>query len=166
MADRERDGYILSRDRDRVDVDTVHRWLSEDAYWALGRPREVVEATVRTCDVWSVFAPNGSQVGFTRAVTDGLTFAWICDVYVDRAHRGRGIATWMAGEAVADLRARRLERLVLATSDAQNVYRRVGFVVPERPDRYMELDLKAGARAADPAGDEGARTAMAPAEPA
>ncbi|HYJ74692.1 MAG TPA: GNAT family N-acetyltransferase [Kineosporiaceae bacterium] len=143
MVDRERDGYVLTTDKDRVDVDTVHRWLSEDAYWALGRPREVVEATIRSCDVWSVLAPDGAQVAFTRAVTDGLTFAWLCDVYVDPAHRGRGLATWLAGAAVEDLRERKLDRLVLATSDAHAVYRRVGFVVPPRPDKYMELELKA-----------------------
>jgi GNAT superfamily N-acetyltransferase len=142
MADRERDGYLLSTDPHQVDVDTVHRWLSQDAYWAIGRSREVVEASVESSDVWSVFAPEGAQVAFTRAVTDGLTFAWICDVYVDRAHRRRGIATWLAGEVVADLRARGLERLVLATSDAHDVYRRVGFAVPARPDKYMELVLK------------------------
>jgi GNAT superfamily N-acetyltransferase len=143
MVDRERDGYVLTTDKDRVDVDAVHRWLSEDAYWALGRPREVVEATIRSCDVWSVLAPDGAQVAFTRAVTDGLTFAWLCDVYVDPAHRGRGLATWLAGAAVEDLRERKLDRLVLATSDAHAVYRRVGFVVPSRPDKYMELELKA-----------------------
>lgn len=142
MADRERDGYTLSTDPDRVDIETVHRWLSEDAYWALGRPREVVEATVRTCDVWSVFAPEGAQVAFTRAVTDGLTFAWLCDVYVDPVHRGRGLASWMAGQAVADLAERKLDRLVLATRDAHAVYRRVGFAVPAQVDKYMELVLK------------------------
>jgi GNAT superfamily N-acetyltransferase len=144
MADRERDGYTLSTDPDDVDVDMVHRWLSTDAYWALGRPQEVVEASVKSCDVWSIFAPAGTQVAFARAVTDGLTFGWICDVYVDRAHRGRGIATWMAREVVADLRARGLERLVLATSDAHDVYRRAGFELPARPDKYMELVLKDG----------------------
>ena len=143
MADRERDGYVLTTDKDRVDVDTVHRWLSQDAYWALGRPREVVEASIRANDVWSVLAPDGAQVAFARAVTDGVTFAWLCDVYVDPAHRGRGLATWLSGAAVDDLRARRLERIVLATRDAHEVYRRVGFVVPERADKYMELDLKA-----------------------
>ena len=75
-------------------------------------------------------------------VTDGTTFAWLCDVYVAPAHRGRGLATWMAGAAVEDLRARRLDRIVLATRDAHEVYRRVGFVVPEQADKYMELDLK------------------------
>jgi GNAT superfamily N-acetyltransferase len=144
MADREHDGYVLSTDRGRVDIDRVHRWLSKEAYWALGRPREVVEATVRGCDVWSVFAPDGEQVAFTRAVTDGTTFAWLCDVFVDAAHRGRGLATWLAGAAVDDLRERGLDRIVLATSDAHAVYRRVGFVLPARSDKYMELDLTSG----------------------
>ena len=144
MTDRERDGSVLTTDRDRVDVDVVHRWLSEDAYWALGRSREVVEATVRTCDVWSVHAPDGAQAAFARVVTDGSTFAWLCDVYVDPAHRGRGLATWLAGAAVDDLRGRGVARVVLGTRDAHAVYRRVGFETPDRPDKYMELDLRAG----------------------
>jgi GNAT superfamily N-acetyltransferase len=139
MADRERDGYVLSTDRSRVDVDTVHRWLSLDAYWALGRPREVVEKTIEASQVWSVFAPDGAQVAFLRAVTDRLTFAWICDVYVDPAHRGHGLATWLSAEAVADLRTAGVDRLVLATSSAHAVYHRVGFTVPAE-GRYMELD--------------------------
>jgi GNAT superfamily N-acetyltransferase len=139
MTDREPAGYVLSTDRSRVDVDSVHRWLSQDAYWALGRPREVVEKTIEASWVWSVFTPDGEQVAFLRAVTDGLTFAWICDVYVDPAHRGHGIATWVSAEAVADLRAAGVDRLVLATSTAHAVYRRVGFTIPAE-GRYMELD--------------------------
>ena len=138
---RQRDGYLLTRDKDRVDVDTVHRWLSEDAYWALGRPREVVEATIAASWVWSVFAPTGEQVGFTRAVTDALTFGWICDVYVDPAARGLGIGTWMSRAAVDDLRAAGVGRLVLATSSAHAVYARVGFTIPAE-GRYMELDAR------------------------
>jgi predicted GNAT family acetyltransferase len=140
-VERERGGYVLSTDRDRVDVDTVHRWLSQDAYWALGRPRDVVEATIKASRVWSVFAPTGEQVAFARAVTDELTFGWLCDVYVDPAHRGRGLATWLSAEAVGDLRAVGVRRLVLATSTAHHVYRRVGFTVPAE-GRYMELDAR------------------------
>jgi predicted GNAT family acetyltransferase len=141
MADRERDGYVLSTDKDRVDVDRVHRWLSQDAYWALGRPREVVEKSIAASWVWSVFAPDGEQVAFARAVTDALTFAWLCDVFVDPAHRGRGLATWVSGEAVADLTTAGVDRLVLATSTAHAVYRRVGFTTPDE-GRYMHLDAR------------------------
>ena len=141
MADRERDGYVLTTDKDRVDVDRVHRWLSEEAYWALGRPREVVEKTIDASWVWSVLGPDGEQVAFARAVTDALTFAWICDVFVDPAHRGRGLATWLSAEAVADLTAVGVDRLVLATSTAHGVYRRVGFTIPAE-GRYLELDTR------------------------
>ena len=141
MADRERDGYVLTTDKDRVDVDRVHRWLSEEAYWAFGRPREVVEKSIDASWVWSVLRPDGEQVAFLRAVTDALTFAWICDVFVDAAHRGRGLATWLSAEAVADLTAVGVDRLVLATSTAHEVYRRVGFTIPAE-GRYMELDTR------------------------
>jgi GNAT superfamily N-acetyltransferase len=141
MADRERDGYVLSTDKGRVDVDRVHRWLSEEAYWALGRPREVVEKSIDASWVWSVFDADGEQVAFLRAVTDALTFAWICDVFVDPAHRGHGIATWLSAEAVADLTAAGVDRLVLATSSAHDVYRRVGFTTPDE-GRYMHLDAR------------------------
>jgi GNAT superfamily N-acetyltransferase len=141
MADRERGGYVLTTDKDRVDVDRVHRWLSEEAYWALGRPREVVEKSIDASWVWSVLGPDGGQVAFLRAVTDALTFAWICDVFVDPAHRGHGLATWLSAEAVADLKAVGVDRLVLATSSAHGVYRRVGFTVPAE-GRYMELDTR------------------------
>ena len=141
MADRERDGYVLTTDKNRVDVDRVHRWLSQEAYWALGRPREVVEKSIDASWVWSVLGPDGDQVAFLRAVTDALTFAWICDVFVDPAHRGHGLATWASAEAVADLRAVGVDRLVLATSSAHAVYRRVGFTVPAE-GRYLELDTR------------------------
>jgi len=141
MADRERDGYVLTTEKDRVDVDRVHRWLSQEAYWALGRPREVVEKTIDASWVWSVLGPDGEQVAFARAVTDALTFAWICDVFVDPAHRGRGLATWLSAEAVADLTAVGVDRLVLATSTAHGVYRRVGFTIPAE-SRYLELDTR------------------------
>lgn len=148
MADRERDGYVLTTDKHWVDVDIVHRWLSEEAYWALGRPREVVEATIQASKVWSVLAPGeggtagqGEQVAFLRAVTDGLTFGWICDVFVEPAHRGRGLATWISQEAVDDLKAEGVDRLVLATSSAHAVYHRVGFTIPAE-GRYMELDTR------------------------
>jgi len=141
MADRGRDGYVLTTEKDRVDVDRVHRWLSEEAYWALGRPREVVEKTIDASWVWSVLGPDGEQVAFARAVTDALTFAWICDVFVDPAHRGRGLATWLSAEAVADLTAAGVDRLVLATSTAHGVYRRLGFTSPAE-GRYLELDTR------------------------
>jgi GNAT superfamily N-acetyltransferase len=137
------DGYELSTDPARLDVDLVHRWLSTDAYWALGRNREAVARTFAGSLGYGVYRPgNGGQVAVARVVTDRVTFAWLCDVYVDPAERGRGLGTWLAGavrDHLADLGVR---RVLLATEDAHGVYGKLGFAPLADPRRWMELDLR------------------------
>ena len=142
MIKRE-DGYVLSTEPERVDVDLVHRWLSTDAYWAMGRPRDLVVRALEGSLVFGVYRPDdGVQVAFARVVTDGVTFAWLCDVYVERSERGRGLGTWMVGEIRDDLTARGVRRILLATADAHEVYAKVGFAAVAEPSRWMELDLR------------------------
>ncbi|MFF5227912.1 GNAT family N-acetyltransferase [Dactylosporangium sp. NPDC000521] len=137
----DRDGYELTSDPARVDLDTVHRWLSEESYWALGRERDVVARSIAGSRPYSVWH-DGAQVAFARSVTDGATFAWICDVFVDRAHRGRGLGQWLVDSLVADLSAAGLQRFLLATRDAHEVYRRSGFEPVGGPSRFMEIDRR------------------------
>ena len=135
---RRGDGHELSNDPARLNLDLVHRWLSTDAYWALGRSRETVERAVAGSLNYGAYAPDGHQVAFTRAVTDRATFAWICDVYVDRAARGRGLATWLVGATCDHLRGLGVRRLLLATADAHGIYARLGFTPLLEPGRWME----------------------------
>ena len=141
MGDRERDGYVLSTEPARVDVGRVHRWLCDESYWAAGRAFEVVARSIEESRPYSVFA-DGEQVGFARAVTDGATFAWVCDVFVDSGHRGRGLGGWLVDSLVEDLSAEGVRRFLLATRDAQEVYRRSGFTPVEGPGRFMEIDRR------------------------
>jgi GNAT superfamily N-acetyltransferase len=121
----------------------VHHWLSTDAYWALGRPRAVVEKAAAGSLNYGLFRPGDSrQVAYARAVTDRATFAWICDVYVDRAARGTGLGRWLVGTVRDDLRVRGVRRLLLATADAHGLYATVGFAPLAEPDRWMELDAR------------------------
>ncbi|MFC6018661.1 GNAT family N-acetyltransferase [Plantactinospora solaniradicis] len=137
------DGYELSGDRLRLDFDRVHHWLSTDAYWALGRPRDVLLRAIDGSTVYGVYAPDdGAQVAFARVVTDGATFAWLCDVYVDPARRGHGLGRWMVGAIRDDLAERGVRRILLATLDAHGVYTPVGFAPLAEPTRWMELDQR------------------------
>ena len=98
----------ISTDPSLVDVALVHRWLSTDAYWALGRPLEVVERSVaHSLNVGAY--DDGVQVGYARVVTDQATFAWLCDVYVDPARRGAGIGSGAAGRGARGAGAARAE---------------------------------------------------------
>ncbi|CAM5233861.1 hypothetical protein SAURM35S_04553 [Streptomyces aurantiogriseus] len=84
------EGYEISADPARIDAERVHRWLSTDAYWALGREREKQDRAIAGSLNFGVYdVASGEQVAYARVVTDRATFAWLCDVYVDPAVRGR-----------------------------------------------------------------------------
>jgi GNAT superfamily N-acetyltransferase len=138
-TDRETDEYEIHSDLARMDLDRVHRWLSTDAFWALGRSRETVDTAARHSLNFGAFAGDGSQVAYARVATDYATFAWLCDVYVDREHRGRGLGTRLSEAVVATLRPMSLKRVLLSTLDAHEVYARVGFVPMPNPEKLMIL---------------------------
>ena len=138
-ADPWTDDYEIDSDLARMDLDLVHQWLSTDAFWALGRTRETVETAARNSLNFGVFTSGGSQVAYARVATDCATFGWLCDVYVDRDHRGRGLGTRLSEAVVATLRPMRLKRVLLATSDAHELYARVGFVPMPDPEMLMIL---------------------------
>jgi GNAT superfamily N-acetyltransferase len=129
------DGFELDDDSDRIDVDAVHDFLSNHAYWAEGRPRETVERTVREASRVVGLYADGRQIGFARAFTDGVAAVYLADVYVLPEHRGRGLGVELVREMVegspwAD------QKWLLHTRDAQSLYRRFGFGPPS--ERLME----------------------------
>jgi GNAT superfamily N-acetyltransferase len=134
------DGLTLDTDPARIDLDRVHNWLSTDAFWALGRSRETVARSIEHSLVFGVYARDtGEQLAFARVVTDYATFGWLCDVYVAREARGRGIGTWLAESVVEEVKPLRLKRLLLSTLDAHQVYARVGFSTLTDPGKLMMI---------------------------
>ncbi|MEU2286851.1 GNAT family N-acetyltransferase [Streptomyces sp. NPDC013178] len=134
------EGYEISADPARIDAERVHRWLSTDAYWALGREREKQDRAIAGSLNFGVYdVASGEQVAYARVVTDGATFAWLCDVYVDPAVRGKGLGTSLVVAVRDHLLPLGLRRMLLATEDAHGVYEKVGFEALKEPDRWMAL---------------------------
>ena len=129
------DGIELDDDPTRIDLDAVHDFLSHHAYWAIGRPRETVERTVREASRVVGLYADGRQIGFARAFTDGVSIVYLADVYVLPELRGRGLGKELVREMVeggpwAD------QKWLLHTRDAHELYRRFGFGAPS--ERVME----------------------------
>ncbi|GAA5032454.1 GNAT family N-acetyltransferase [Microbacterium fluvii] len=119
---------VFSADAAAMDVDRVHRWLAEESYWARGRTREAHETAMAGSRNYGVFdAESGQQLGYARAITDGATFAWIADVFVDPAARGRGVGKRIMAGIVDDLEPLGLKRTALFTEDAHGLYEQFGF---------------------------------------
>lgn len=123
--DLHRDGYCISTARDRQDRELIWRFL-QTTYWSPGIERDVVERGLDNSFVFGLFAPGGEQAGFARVVTDWARFAWLADVFVLDAHRGRGLGVWLV-EAVVNHPQLSSLRIVLATADAHGLYERFGF---------------------------------------
>jgi GNAT superfamily N-acetyltransferase len=133
-------GYEISNDPARLDGELIHRWLSRDAYWAMGRSREKQDQAVASSLNFGLYrSASGAQVGYARVITDYATFGWLCDVYIDRAVRGLGLGTALVAEARDHLARYDLRRVLLATSDAQAVYAKVGFAPLAKPEKWMAL---------------------------
>ena len=122
-------GYEIDDDRGRVDVDVVHRYLAEEAYWVRGRDRATIERLVRE-SARVIGAYRGEeQVGFARVVSDGSSVAWLGDVFVLEGHRGNGLGIELVREAVEHPPHRDLPWF-LNTRDAHSLYARFGFQQP------------------------------------
>jgi len=136
MAASERDVEITT-DPARIDVDLVHRFLSESSYWARGRSRETVERSLRHSLCFGVFS-NGQQVGFARVVSDRAVFAYLMDVFILPAWRGRGLSKLLLRAILEHPELQTLTLFLLRTSDAHGLYAQFGFVPVAQPERHME----------------------------
>ncbi|MGT2427420.1 GNAT family N-acetyltransferase [Amnibacterium kyonggiense] len=131
--------FLVTTDLREIDLDTVHRWLSTDAFWALGRPRQTVQQAAEASMNFGVLDRDQTLVGYARVVTDSATFAWLCDVYVEPGSRGNGLGLLLATAVVDALRPLSLKRVLLSTLDAHGLYERVGFTTIPDPKKLMVL---------------------------
>ena len=138
MATWLRDGYELSDETARLDLEAVHRFLSRETYWAANIPRATLEKAIANSLSFGLYR-DGRQAGFARVVTDRATHAYLCDVFVDAAHRGRGLGKWMVECVLAHPDLQGLRRFFLMTRDAQRLYEAFGFRPLPDPTRYLEI---------------------------
>jgi len=124
-------GLELDDDPERIDVEAVHRFLSEESYWAKGRSFAKQEALVRNASrVVGLYDERGRQLGFCRAHTDGNSYVYLADVYLLEELRGRGLGEELVREMVERGPFARL-RWILHTSDMHALYRKLGFAEPD-----------------------------------
>ena len=136
----------ISSAREDVDRDRVFHYLHTESYWAKGIPRDVFERSIDNSLCYSAHC-NGEMIGFARIVTDKAVFAYLADVYVEEAWRGKGISKLLLDAIMGNPHISGLRRFMLATADAHDLYARYGFSPIETPERLMQilqLDLYEG----------------------
>ncbi len=132
----QRGAYLVTTDKARLDLETIHRFL-ETSYWAAAIPAEVVRRSVENSLAFGLFEGD-EQVGFARVVTDYATFAYLADVFVLQPYRGQGLGRWMMEVVFSHPELQGFRRWMLATRDAHELYRTYGFAELEEPRIFME----------------------------
>lgn len=127
----------ISTATEEQDTALIHRFLSEESAWAKGIPLETVRKSVENSLTFGGFI-GSSQVAFARVVSDYATFAYLVDVFVLPAHRGKGYSAQIMTAVMGHPRLQGLRRFMLATSTAHALYARFGFTAPARPETLME----------------------------
>jgi GNAT superfamily N-acetyltransferase len=133
----QRGEYTISTDNKRLDIRRIHDFVSNQSYWAQGRPIETVQRALDNSLNFGLYK-NNQLIGFARVVTDYATFAWIADVFVLSEHRGQGLSKWIMEVILSHPELQGFRRWVLATKDAHSLYARFGFIPLHRPERWME----------------------------
>lgn len=136
--ERTHESFLLSTDPAKIDLPTVHRYLSESSYWAKNIPFDVFRTSVQNALCFGIYE-NGRQAGFARVITDRATFGYIGDVFILDAYRGRGLSKWLMQCILEHPELQGFRRWILATADAHGLYAQSGFNPLAKPDRWMEL---------------------------
>ena len=135
-APRRADGYEISTDPARLDLDVIHGFLAQSSYWAAGRSRARVARSIAASLPFGLYHRD-AQVGFARVLSDEVVLAFLADVFVLPAHRGGGTGTWLVETVTSLPELATVRRWLLGTRDAHGLYRKFGFAEPP-PGFLME----------------------------
>lgn len=136
-ASWQRGDFLISTDRARLDETAIHDFISNKAYWGIGRSLEVVRRSLDNSLNFGLYRGE-QQIGFARVVTDYATFAWLCDVFILPSFRGKGLSKWLLEVIVSHPQLQGFRRWLLATKDAHELYRGFGFADLANPKLWME----------------------------
>lgn len=147
MSSWEKDGFTIYTDKQYLDTGVIHHFLSVDSYWAKGITIEKVNKSIEKSSIcFGMYEGDPAkgearQIGFVRAVTDFVRFAWIMDVFVLPEYRGRGLSKWMMETMVEQSELKDVRKMMLCTYDAHGLYEQYGFQTLDDPEIFMQRKI-------------------------
>lgn len=129
----------ISTDKSKLDVPFLQHFL-KDIYWAAGRTSEEVQITIDHSFCFGIYLDD-KQIGFARVITDYVVFAYVMDVFIDEAYRGKGYSSILIDAMLKEPELQHVKIWRLATSDAHFLYNKFGFKPLAHPEKMMEKVL-------------------------
>lgn len=130
--------FLISDNKAHLSIPTIHKYLSEESYWAKGRPYNIVARSIDNSMCIGAFTRVRNQAGFARVVTDLSTTYYICDLFVLPEYQGNGIGKAMVEFIISHPSLKSLSGLLL-TADAHGLYEKYGFENSEEIQRKFMM---------------------------
>ena len=137
-----KNGFCISTEQARLDIEAIHHFLSKKAYWSLNIPFCKVEKAVAHSLNFGLYY-NKCQIGYARVISDFASIAYLGDVYVLPDFRGRGLSKWLMKTIMEYPELQGMRRWILSTADAHGLYKQFGWVPVAYPERWMEVHNRA-----------------------
>ena len=134
----QRHAFVLSDDPERLDMDWVLDHLTQ-MYWFKGEPRARIRQAIEGAHPYGLYAPDGSPAGFFSVLSDGVYNARLSNLFIMKAHRGRGLGRWIMSTLLFESRFSYVRNWQLSTDDMHDLYERFGFRIAEKTDTFMTL---------------------------
>ena len=132
----QKDNFTISTDPALLNIDVIHSFLSR-SYWSRGIPKEVVIKSIENSLCFGLFDQD-QQIGFARIITDYVNLAYLCDIFVLEEYQGKSLGKWLIECITSYPSLQGVRRLLLATDDAHEFYRKFGFAELSTPEKFME----------------------------
>ncbi|PGS56168.1 GNAT family N-acetyltransferase [Bacillus sp. AFS041924] len=141
----EKNGYYISSNKELLNREVIYNFLDQDSYWANNIPFDYINRFIEGSFCFGVYKGNPeenepNQVGFARVVSDGVTFAYLADVFILPEYRKQGLSKWLMEQIMNDEKLSTVRTFMLGTRDAHNLYRKYGFeVIDNSKNRFMAI---------------------------
>lgn len=137
IREANRNDFSISTDNDKLDITSIHKFLSNETDWAYGIPIQKVKKSIENSLNFGLYHKN-KQIGFARIISDYSTIAYLGDVYILKEYRGKGLSKWLMNEITEHPNLQGLRRWILLTDTAEWLYKKFGFTKIPNPEVYME----------------------------
>ncbi|MDX8360737.1 MULTISPECIES: GNAT family N-acetyltransferase [Bacillaceae] len=136
--------FSICTNNEYLNLDIIHRYLSEEAYWSKGIPMEnIIKSIANSSLCFGVYkgevgTEGCAQVGFARVISDFSSFAYLCDVFILPDFQKLGLAKWLLDIVNNHPELTNVRRFMLATKDAHSLYTKYGFEHINNPEFFMQ----------------------------
>ncbi len=131
-------GYLISTDKSKLNLDMIHQFLANESHWARNIPADRVKKSIENSLCFGLYFED-KQIGFARVISDYSTIAYLGDLFILKEHRGQGLSRWMLEVIMNHPDLSGLKRWILVSKEAHDVYQQYGWAMVARPVNWVEM---------------------------